>query len=200
MELNLQTGATMQVADRVFAQEFNEALVHQITVAYLAGARSGTKAQKTRAEVSGGGIKPWKQKGTGRARAGTTRSPIWRTGGVTFAAKPRDFSQKVNRKMYQGAMRAIFSELLRQNRLIIVDQLAIAAPKTKLLTAKLKEMGLNQVLIVLTELSDNIVLASRNLHKVNIITANQLNPVSLIGVEKVIMTVESVRHVEEWLK
>lgn len=200
MELNLQTGTTIQVADRVFAQEFNEALVHQITVAYLAGARSGTKAQKTRAEVSGGGIKPWRQKWTGRARAGTTRSPIWRTGGVTFAAKPRDFSQKVNRKMYQGAMRAIFSELHRQNRLVIVEQLILEAPKTKLLTAKLKDMGLRQVLIVLTELNDNIVLASRNLHKVNIVTVSQLNPVSLIGVEKVIMTVESVRQVEEWLK
>lgn len=200
MELNLQTGATIQVSDRIFSQDYNEALVHQIVVAYLAGARSGTKAQKSRSEVSGGGIKPWRQKGTGRARAGTTRSPIWRTGGVTFAAKPRDYAQKVNRKMYQGAMRSILAELLRQNRLIIVDEFSITEPKTKRLVEQLKTFGLDKALIVLPEVNRPLLQASRNLYGVCAMSVRQLDPVSLVDAEKVLMTVASVRQIEEWLQ
>lgn len=161
MELNLIAGGTVEVSDQTFGREFNEALIHQVVTAYLAGARQGTRAQKTRSEVSGGGRKPWRQKGTGRARAGTTRSPIWRSGGVTFAAKPQDFSQKVNKKMYRAAMQSIWSELIRQGRLVITDDLGIDAPKTKALAAKLSALELSNVLIVAGEVSDAWSIAPR---------------------------------------
>ncbi|NCO46459.1 MAG: 50S ribosomal protein L4, partial [Vibrio sp.] len=177
----------------------NEALVHQVVVAYAAGARQGTRAQKTRSEVSGGGAKPWRQKGTGRARAGTIRSPIWRTGGVTFAAKPQDHSQKVNKKMYRGAMKSILSELVRQERLIVVDNFSVEAPKTKELLAKLKELELNDVLIVTGEVDENLFLAARNLYKVDARDVAGLDPVSLIAFDKVLMTAEAVKQVEEML-
>jgi large subunit ribosomal protein L4 len=200
MELTLHKGKkTIEVSETAFAREFNEALVHQVVVAYMAAGRAGTKAQKTRAEVRGGGIKPWKQKGAGRARAGTIRSPLWRKGGITFAAKPQDHSQKVNKKMYRGAMQAILSELLRQKRLHIVDEISIEAPKTKQLVEKLKGLELDSVLIV-TESNDiNLYLAARNLHKVDIVDATGVNPVDLIRFDNVLMTVDSIKRVEEML-
>jgi large subunit ribosomal protein L4 len=160
------TSGTLSVSDAAFAREYNEALVHQVVTAYLAGARQGTRAQKTRSEVSGGGKKPWRQKGTGRARAGTIRSPIWRSGGVTFAAKPQDHSQKVNRKMYRAAVRSILSELARQDRLVVVESFDVEVPKTKLLVKQLGDFGLDNVLIVSTEVGENLYLASRTLHGV----------------------------------
>ncbi|NIY92505.1 50S ribosomal protein L4, partial [Vibrio diazotrophicus] len=187
------------VSETTFGREFNEALVHQVVVAYAAGARQGTRAQKTRSEVSGGGAKPWRQKGTGRARAGTIRSPIWRTGGVTFAAKPQDHSQKVNKKMYRGAMKSIFSELVRQERLIVVENFSVEAPKTKELTAKLKELELNDVLIVTGEVDENLFLAARNLYKVDVRDVSGIDPVSLIAFDKVLMTADAVKQVEEML-
>lgn len=190
---------SINVSEANFSREFNEALVHQVVVAYQAAARAGTRAQKTRSDVRGGGAKPWRQKGTGRARAGTSRSPIWRSGGVTFAARPQDHSQKVNRKMYRGAMRSILSELLRQDRLLIVDDIKIDAPKTKQLVASLKNYNLNDVLIV-TETDDiNLYLAARNLHKVDVLDATGLNPLDLVRFEKVLMTVDSLKRVEELL-
>ncbi|HHQ41357.1 MAG TPA: 50S ribosomal protein L4 [Chromatiales bacterium] len=200
MELAVQdTGAKLQVSDRTFGQRFNEPLVHQVVVAYLAGARAGTRAQKTRAEVRGGGAKPWRQKGTGRARHGSIRSPLWRGGGVTFAAKPQDHSQKVNRKMYRGALRSILSELARQGRLVVVESFDAETPKTKDMAARLKEMGLDEVLIVTEELSENLHLATRNLPRVLALGVSDLDPVSLVRFEKVLMTVGAVRRVEEWL-
>ena len=200
MELAVQdTGAKLQVSDRTFGQRFNEPLVHQVVVAYLAGARAGTRAQKTRAEVRGGGAKPWRQKGTGRARHGSIRSPLWRGGGVTFAAKPQDHSQKVNRKMYRGALRSILSELARQGRLVVVESFEAETPKTKDMAARLKEMGLEEVLIVTEELSENLHLATRNLPRVLALGVSDLDPVSLVRFEKVLMTVGAVRRVEEWL-
>jgi len=205
MELNLakpgsQAGnGTVSVSDETFGKEFNEALVHQTVVTYMAGARQGTVQQKTRSDVRGGGRKPWRQKGTGRARAGTTRSPIWRSGGVTFAARPQDHSKKLNRKMYRGAMRCILSELLRQDRLIIVEQFAIESHKTKDLASKLKEFALDNVLIVAEEVAENLYLAARNLHNVDVLDVAGLDPVSLIGFEKVMMTVPALKKVEEML-
>jgi len=199
MELKTNTGAAVAVAESAFGREFNEALVHQVVVAYAAGARQGTRAQKTRSEVSGGGAKPWRQKGTGRARAGTIRSPIWRTGGVTFAAKPQDHSQKVNKKMYRGAMKSILSELVRQERLIVVEEFSVEAPKTKELVAKLKELELNDVLIVTGEVDENLFLAARNLYKVDVRDASGIDPVSLIAFNKVLMTAAAVKQVEEML-
>ena len=190
---------TVSVSDATFAREYNEALVHQVVTAYLAGARQGTRAQKNRSAVSGGGKKPWRQKGTGRARAGTIRSPIWRSGGVTFAAKPQDHSQKVNRKMYRAALRSIFSELARQDRLIVVESLDIDQPKTKLLVKQLEEFGVENVLIVSSELNENLYLASRNLHKVDVRDVEGIDPVSLVGHEKVIVTVDAVKKFEEML-
>lgn len=187
------------VADETFARDFNESLVHQVTVAYLAGGRAGTKAQKSRSDVSGGGSKPWRQKGTGRARAGTIRSPLWRSGGVTFAARPRDFSQKVNKKMYRAALRAIFSELVRQERLVVVDELKVDEPRTKLMVAKLKELNVDQALLVVEELDLNLVLSARNLPGVEVYQVNELNPVDLIRFEKVVLSVAALRRVEEWL-
>ncbi|AEH32180.1 50S ribosomal protein L4 [Vibrio anguillarum] len=199
MELMVKGANALTVSETTFGREFNEALVHQVVVAYAAGARQGTRAQKTRSEVSGGGAKPWRQKGTGRARAGTIRSPIWRTGGVTFAAKPQDHSQKVNKKMYRGAMKSILSELVRQERLIVVDNFSVEAPKTKELLAKLKELELNDVLIVTGEVDENLFLAARNLYKVDARDVAGLDPVSLIAFDKVLMTAEAVKQVEEML-
>jgi large subunit ribosomal protein L4 len=189
----------VSVSDVAFAREFNEDLVHQVVTAYLAGARQGTRAQKTRSEVSGGGKKPWRQKGTGRARAGTIRSPIWRTGGVTFAAKPQDHSQKVNRKMYRAALRSIMSELARQDRLMVVESMDIEAPKTKLLVKQLGEYGVDNVLIVTTEVNENLYLAARNLHKVDVRDVDGVDPVSLIAYDKVMVTVDAVKKFEEML-
>ncbi|RQW61620.1 50S ribosomal protein L4 [Vibrio viridaestus] len=199
MELMVKGADALTVSETTFGREFNEALVHQVVVAFAAGARQGTRAQKTRSEVSGGGAKPWRQKGTGRARAGTIRSPIWRTGGVTFAAKPQDHSQKVNKKMYRGAMKAILSELVRQERLVVVDNFSVEAPKTKELVAKLKELELNDVLIVTGEVDENLFLAARNLYKVDVRDVAAIDPVSLIAFDKVLMTAAAVKQVEEML-
>jgi large subunit ribosomal protein L4 len=198
MELVLKDAqSALEVSDSTFGREFNEALVHQVVVAYGAGARQGTRAQKTRSEVSGGGKKPWRQKGTGRARAGTIRSPIWRSGGVTFAAKPQDHSQKVNKKMYRGAIKSILSELVRQERLIVVEKFAVEAPKTKELIAKLNEFELNDVLIITSEVEENLFLAARNLFKVDVRDVQGIDPVSLIAFEKVLMTADAVKELEE---
>ncbi len=187
----------VDVSDTAFGREFNEALVHQVVVSYMAGARQGTKAQKTRSEVRGGGRKPFRQKGTGRARAGTIRSPIWRGGGVTFAAKPMDHSKKVNKKMYHGAMQAILSELVRQERLVVVEDFTIDAPKTKVFSAKLKELELTNVLIVVEEVDDNLYLGCRNIHNVDVIDVQGVNPVNLIGFKKVLFTVGALKKAEE---
>ncbi|WP_444676689.1 50S ribosomal protein L4 [Halomonas sp. E19] len=200
MNLNLAAGAgTVEVADATFGKEFNEALVHQVVTAYLAGARQGTRAQKTRSDVSGGGKKPWRQKGTGRARAGTIRSPLWRSGGVTFAARPQDHSQKVNRKMYRAAMRAILSELVRQERLIAIDEFTVDAPKTKQLVAKLAELGLEKALIVTEEVDEKLYLAARNIPNVAVVDVAAADPVSLIAFDKVLVTVSALRKFEEKL-
>jgi len=203
LKLTTQTGRastkSVELSDDNFALDFNEALIHQVVTAHLAGARSGTKAQKNRAAVSGGGAKPWRQKGTGRARAGTIRSPIWRGGGVTFAASPRDYSQKVNKKMYRAAMRSILSELVRKERLVVVDKFAVDAPKTKQLNEKLKTLGATNVLIITDAVDENLYLASRNLMNVEAITSKQIDPVRLVGYEKVIMTVAAVKAIEEAL-
>lgn len=199
MELVVKGADALTVSETTFGRDFNEALVHQVVVAYAAGARQGTRAQKTRSDVSGGGAKPWRQKGTGRARAGTIRSPLWRTGGVTFAARPQDHSQKVNKKMYRGAMKSILSELVRQERLIVVDNFSIEAPKTKALVAKLKELELTDALIVTGELDENLFLAARNLHKVDVRDAAAIDPVSLIAFDKIVMTASAVKAVEEML-
>ena len=199
MELTVTGGKGIKVSEATFGREFSEALVHQVVTAYLAGARAGTKAQKNRSDVSGGGAKPWRQKGTGRARAGTIRSPIWRSGGKTFAAAPRDHSQKVNRKMYRGAMQAILSELLRQDRLIVVESLELAEPKTKALLEKLAELGFEKGLIVLGDANENVYLASRNIPGVYTIDVAGIDPVSLVGSDKVVLTVDAVEKIQEWL-
>ena len=199
MDLKTVTGAAVELSDTAFGREFNEALVHQVVTAYLAGARQGTRAQKTRAEVSGGGIKPWRQKGTGRARAGSIRSPIWRGGGRAFAAKPQDWSQKVNRKMYRGAMQCILAELIRQERLILVEELTISAPKTKELIAKLSELNAPRALIITKEVDENLYLAARNIPHVNVLGTSEVDPVSLIAFDKVIMSVEAAKQFEEAL-
>ena len=194
-----KAAGTVAVSEANFAREYNEALVHQVVTAYLSGARQGTRAQKTRSEVAGGGKKPWRQKGTGRARAGTIRSPIWRSGGVTFAAKPQDHSQKVNRKMYRAAMRSILSELARTDRLMIVEALDVDQPKTKLLVETLKGYGVDNVLIVADNVDKNLYLASRNLHKVDVRDVEGADPVSLIAYDKVMITVDAVKKFEEAL-
>lgn len=203
MELNIakpgKPSKSLSVSDIAFAKEYNEGLIHQVVTAYLAGARQGSRAQKNRAAVRGGGKKPWRQKGTGRARAGTIRSPIWRGGGVTFAAKPKDFSNKVNRKMYRAAMRSIFSELARQERLIVVEEINIDSPKTKLLVEKLGQYNLTNVLIVSEEIDENLYLASRNLYKVDVSDLHAVDPVSLIAHDNVMMTVGAVKKFEELL-
>ena len=194
-----KAAGTVAVSESNFAREYNEALVHQVVTAYLSGARQGTRAQKTRSEVAGGGKKPWRQKGTGRARAGTIRSPIWRSGGVTFAAKPQDHSQKVNRKMYRAAMRSILSELARTDRLMIVEALDVEQPKTKLLVETLKGYGVDNVLIVADNVDKNLYLASRNLHKVDVRDVEGADPVSLIAYDKGMITVDAVKKFEEAL-
>lgn len=196
MNLNTTTGGSVTVSEVTFGKEFNEALVHQVVTAYMAAGRAGTKAQKTRSEVSGGGRKPWRQKGTGRARAGTIRSPIWRSGGVTFAASPRDFSQKVNKKMYRGAMRCIFSELVRSDRIVIVDEFSVEEPKTKLVVAKLKELDFKKGLVVVDTLDENLYLAARNIPNLSVVQAASCDPVSLVGADKVIMTVDALKKIE----
>ncbi|RKF21417.1 50S ribosomal protein L4 [Alginatibacterium sediminis] len=200
MELVLKDAqSALEVSETTFGREFNEALIHQVVTAYAAGSRQGTRAQKTRSEVSGGGKKPWRQKGTGRARAGTIRSPLWRSGGVTFAAKTQDHSQKVNKKMYRGAIRSILSELVRQERLIVVEAFTVEAPKTKDLVAKLKEYELNDVLIITPEVDENLFLAARNLYKVDVRDVAGIDPVSLIAFDKVLVTADAVKQIEEWL-
>lgn len=186
----------VEVQDAVFAAGFNEPLIHQVLTAYLAGSRAGSKAQKSRAEVSGGGRKPWRQKGTGRARAGTIRSPLWRGGGTTFAAKPRDYSQKVNKKMYRGAMRSILSELARQERLIIVDDLKLESPKTRGLAGILLALSAPEALIVTHELDENLYYAARNLPHVDVLDQGEIDPYSLIGFDKVIMTEAAIKQIE----
>ena len=194
------TGASsVQVSDAVFGVEYKPGLVHQVVTAYLAASRAGTKAQKSRADVSGGGSKPWRQKGTGRARAGSSRSPIWRSGGVTFAARPRDYSQKVNRKMYRGAVRSILSELVRTERLIVAPELAVAEPKTKLLVALLASYQVQDVLILTDGLDENLYLAARNLPKVDVMSAQEVDPVSMIAFATVLATEAAVKKLEERL-
>jgi len=187
----------VEVADAAFGAEFNEALVHQVVTAYMAGSRMGTRAHKSRAEVRGGGTKPWRQKGTGRARAGSIRSPIWRGGGVTFAAKPRDYSQKVNRKMHRAAMRSILSELLRQDRLVIVKEFGVSAPRTRELVEKLGKMGLDDVLIVTESVDESLELAARNLPRVGVLAERNVSPVSLIAFDRVLMTASAVERLAE---
>lgn len=203
MELSIATpqGAKgkVDVSDATFGKEFNQDLVHQAVVAHMAAGRQGSKAQKTRSEVSGGGKKPWRQKGTGRARAGTIRSPIWRSGGVTFAAKPRDFDQKLNKKMYRGALRCILSELARQERLVVVEAFDVEEPKTKALVQLLAQYDLSDVLIISEEVSENLYLAARNLHKVDVRDVSGIDPVSLVRPEKVVVTVSAIKKLEESL-
>ena len=193
-------GATVQVSEAAFGHKFNEALVHQVLTAYRNAGRAGTKAQKSRAEVRGGGRKPWAQKGTGQARAGSNRSPIWVGGGRTFAAKPRDFEQKVNRKMYRGALRSMLSELARTERLLVTDGIQLSEPKTKLLASQLKEWSLPSVLIVVEATDQKLSLAARNLPHVEVLEVTALNPVSLAAYDKVLMTVGAVKLIEERLQ
>jgi large subunit ribosomal protein L4 len=203
MELSIvapgSAAGTVEVSEAAFARDYNEDLVHQVVTAYLAGARQGTKAQKNRAAVSGGGKKPWRQKGTGRARAGTIRSPIWVGGGRAFAAQPRDFSQKVNRKMYRAALSTIVSELARTGRLVVVESVDVEAPKTKLLIEQLNALNISDALIVTAELESNLFLASRNIPKVDVIDVQAVNPVSLVAYEKVVITVAALKKLEESL-
>ena len=199
MQINVNGAAAIDVCERTFGGEFNETLVHQAVVAYMAGGRQGSKKQKTRSEVSGGGKKPWRQKGTGRARAGTIRSPIWRGGGTTFAARPQDHSQKLNKKMYRAAMRSILAELLRQDRLVVVEDFSVDAPKTKALLGKLETLGLQDVLIVSENVEQNLYLAARNLPHVDVRDVQASDPVSLIAYDKVLMTVSAVKKFEEML-
>ncbi|NNC78384.1 MAG: 50S ribosomal protein L4 [Woeseiaceae bacterium] len=199
MKLKMQGKGSVDVAEAAFGAEFNEALIHQVVTAYLAGSRAGTKAQKNRAAVRGGGAKPWNQKGTGRARAGTIRSPIWVGGGRTFAAKPRDFSQKVNKKMYRAAMRSVLSELIRQDRLVVVETLELEAPKTKLLAGKLKDLGLDNVLVLNEAFDEKLFLAARNMPNVGICDAASIDPVVLIRFDKVLVTLPALKLIEERL-
>jgi large subunit ribosomal protein L4 len=204
MELNVinaenQAGGAIEVSDETFAADFNEALIHQVVTAYLAQARAGTKANKNLSAVRGGGAKPFAQKGTGRARAGTIRSPLWRSGGVTFAAQPRDYGQKLNRKMYRAALRSILAELVRQDRLVTIDAFEMPDHKTRHLSQRLKTLGLDDVLIVTEEVTDNLYLAARNLHRVDVRDVNGIDPVSLVGFEKVLVTQGALKRIEEML-
>ncbi|MEG1489418.1 50S ribosomal protein L4 [Acinetobacter sp.] len=196
MNLKTVSGSAVELSEVAFGREFNEALVHQVVTAYLAGGRQGSKAQKSRGEVSGGGKKPFRQKGTGRARAGSIRSPIWVGGGKTFAARPQDWSQKVNRKMYRGAMQCILAELVRQDRLILVEEFAVAAPKTKELLAKLNDLNAVRALIVTDSVDENLYLAARNLPHVDVVDAAAIDPVSLIAFDKVVMSVAAAKKIE----
>ncbi|MDF1797338.1 MAG: 50S ribosomal protein L4 [Coxiellaceae bacterium] len=201
MELQVVNAGTLELADNAFAIDFNEGLVHQVVTSYMASGRAGTKAQKNRSDVSGGGAKPWRQKGTGRARAGTSRSPIWRSGGVTFAARPRDHSQKINKKMYRKAMASIMSELIRQDRLVLINELTVTEPKTKQVVSLIDGLKLEarSVLLVTAAQDDQLMLAARNIPFVDVYSVNQLDPVALIGFDKVVMTVDSVKLLEEKL-
>lgn len=199
MELQVTGGKEIKVSDVTFGREFSEALVHQVVTAYLAGSRAGTKAQKNRAAARGGGKKPWRQKGTGRARAGTIRSPIWRGGGRAFAAAPRDHSQKVNRKMYRGALQAILSELIRQERLIVVDSLDLDKPSTKALASQLADLSFEKGLIIVNEPNENLYLASRNIPGVYMLDVAGIDPVSLVAADKVLLTVDAIEKIQEWL-
>ena len=206
MELEIKaagdaSGGVVNVSDSVFAGDVNEALVHQLVTSYLAGGRAGTKAQKTRSQVRGGGAKPWRQKGTGRARSGTNRSPIWVGGGVTFAAAPRDYSQKVNRKAYRIGMRSIFSDLVSSKRLVVVESLSLSAPKTKELAGLLSGLGgEGSALLVVAQPEDKLFLAARNLPRVDVRDAGGIDPVSLLQYDRVFVTVDAVRQIEEWLQ
>ena len=189
----------VQVSDVVFGQIFNETLVHQLVTRYLAGARAGTKAQKTRSDVSGGGIKPWRQKGTGRARSGTARSPLWRTGGVTFAARPRSYDQKLNKKMFRVGIRSILSELLRQDRIVVSSEVLVSTPKTKALNAQLSVINSKRTLIIVDTVDKNLALASRNIPYVHVVEAANLNPVLLVAADKIIVTPGALQQLEERL-
>ena len=199
MKLKMQGSGSVDVAEAAFGADFNEALVHQVVTAYLAGGRAGTKAQKNRAAVRGGGTKPWRQTGTGRARAGTIRSPIWVGGGRAFAAQPRNYDQKVNKKMYRAALRSVFSELVRQDRLVVVKELELEAPKTKLLVGKLNELDLDSVLILNEGFDEKLFLAARNLQNVGICDASSIDPVVLIRFDKVLVTLPALKLIEERL-
>ena len=197
MNLSLaQNKGTVEVTDASFGREYNDGLVHQVLVAFMSGARQGSRAQKNRSRVSGGGKKPWRQKGTGRARAGTSRSPIWRSGGVTFAAQPQEHSVKVNKKMYRGALQCIWSELIRQERLVVVEDLVIEQPKTKVLVEKLRDLGLSETLIVVEKIDDNLRLASRNLSKTDVRDLTHIDPLCLISNEKVLVTAGALKGLE----
>ena len=196
MNLKTVSGSAVELSEVAFGREFNEALVHQVVTAYLAGGRQGSKAQKSRGEVSGGGKKPFRQKGTGRARAGSIRSPIWVGGGKTFAARPQDWSQKVNRKMYRGAMQCILAELVRQDRLVLVEEFSVEAPKTKELLAKLNDLNATRALIVTEAVDENLYLAARNLPHVDVVDATAIDPVSLIAFDKVVMSVAAAKKIE----
>jgi large subunit ribosomal protein L4 len=193
------TDKAVELSETCFGRQYNEALIHQVVVSYMAGGRKGTRAQKTRSEVRGGGRKPFRQKGTGRARAGTIRSPIWRGGGVTFAAKTQDFEVKVNKKMYRGAMQSILSELIRQERLVVTEDFSVAEPKTKEVLSRLNDLNLDSVLVVMEEVDQNLYLGSRNLRQVDVIDVQGVNPVNLIGYEKVLFTVGALKKAEEML-
>ncbi len=199
IELRLDGGGSMKVAEGVFDSDYNEALVHQAVVAFLAGARSGTRAQKSRSDVAGGGRKPWRQKGTGNARAGSNRSPLWRGGGRAFAARPRNFAKKVNRKMYRGALRSLLSELYRRGCLHIVEELTVAEPKTRLLAGKLRDYDFESVLIVTPEPDENLVLAANNLPGVGVLPATRLDPVNLLRFGHVLAARGAVEKIQEWL-
>ncbi len=199
MEISLYGGGVAEVSDRVFGAEYKPALVHQVVTAYLAGARAGTKAQKSRSAVRGGGAKPWRQKGTGRARAGSSRSPLWRSGGVTFAASPRNYAQKVNRKMYRGALRSILSELNRDGRLVLVEDFSVSSPKTREVAGRLAEMGIDECLIVTGELDENLFLGTRNIPGVAVCRTEEIDPVSLLAFDRVLLSTAALRILEERL-
>jgi len=196
---SLDSAGSLEVAESVFGQSFNETLVHQLVVRYMAGGRAGTKAQKTRSDVSGGGIKPWRQKGTGRARSGTTRSPIWRTGGVTFAARPRSYEQKLNKKMFRVGIKSILSELLRQDRLVVSNDIIPLKIKTKELSLKLQEINAKRILIIVDEINENLALSARNIPYVEVVEAINLSPVLLVSSDKIIVTPEALKKIEERL-
>jgi len=199
MDLKTHSGGTVAVSDAVFGADYNEGLVHQIVTAYLAGGRSGNAAQKTRSEVRGGGAKPWRQKGTGRARAGTSRSPIWAGGGVTFAAKKRDYTQKVNKKMYRAALRSILSKAATDGRLVIVDSLDISEPKTKAMKARLNDLGMSKALVLLEEVSEAVYLSSRNIPNIQVLDVDGVDPVSLVRYPNIITTASALKQLEERL-
>lgn len=197
MDLKTHSGGSLSVADSVFGVQYNEGLVHQIVTAYLAAARAGTSAQKTRSEVSGGGAKPWRQKGTGRARAGTSRSPIWTGGGVTFASKTRDYSQKVNKKMYKGAIRSILSHAAAEGRLIVVDSLELAEAKTRVMKSKMAELGVQKVLFLMDDVTESVYLASRNIPYVQVLDVEGVDPVSLVRFPHIVATTAAIQQLEE---